>query len=97
MTIQDASGAPGSGVGSTSNARVLVAAQCAVAGVACLLWPWFGWIAAFAVAIRFAVLARRAQDRNLFRLAGWTMLVLGLVSMAATAVLWTGLDQVNLG
>jgi len=65
--------------------------------VACLLWPWFGWIAAFAVAIRFVVLARRAQDRNLFRLAGWAMLVLGLVSMAVTAVLWTGVDQVNLG
>lgn len=96
MTIQDASGAPSSDVASASNARLLVAALCAVAVVASLLWPRFGWIAAFAVAIRFAAFARRAQDHNLFRLAGWAMLVLPLVSMAVTAVLSTDLDQANL-
>ncbi len=63
-----------------------------------LAWvlPLFGWIVAFAVAIRFAVLARRAVQPSLFRVAGWAMFALGLVNVAVIAVRSSGSDQVEL-
>lgn len=96
MTVQDTRDPRDTAAGSGSNARVLVGVLCVVAVLACVVMPLFGWIVAFAVAIRFAVLARRAVDPSLFRVAGWAMVALGLVNVAVIAVLWSGSDQVEL-
>lgn len=96
MTVQDTRDPRDTAAGSGSNARVLVGVLCVVAVLACVVMPLFGWIVAFAVAIRFAVLARRAVQPSLFRVAGWAMVALGLVNVAVIAVLWSGSDQVEL-
>ncbi len=96
MTVQDTGDLQDIGAASGSNARILVGVLCALAVLACVALPWFGCIVAFAVAIRFAVLARRAVEPSMFRVAGWAMLALGLVNVAVIAVLWSGSDQVAL-
>ena len=96
MTVQDTDDLQDIGAASGSNARVLVGVLCVVAVLACVVLPLFGWIVAFAVAIRFAVLARRAVQPSLFRVAGLAMFTLGLVNVAVIAVLSSGSDQVEL-
>lgn len=96
MTVQDTRDPRDTGAGSGSNARVLIGVLCVVAVLACVVMPLFGWIVAFAVAIRFAMLARRAVEPSLFRVAGWAMVALGLVNVVVIAVLWSGSDQVEL-
>ena len=93
MTVQDTRDPRDTGGGSGSNARVLVGVLCVVAVLACVVLPLFGWVVAFAVAIRFAVLARRAAAPSLFRVAAWAMVALGLVNVAVIAVLSSGSDQ----
>jgi hypothetical protein len=96
MTVQDTRDPRDTGAASGSNARVLVGVLCVVAVLACVVMPLFGWVVAFVVAIRFAVLARRAADPSLFRVAGWAMVALGVVNVAVIAVLSSGSDQVEL-
>ena len=90
MTVQDTRDPRDTGAASGSNARVLVGVLCVVAVLACVVMPLFGWVVAFAVAIRFAVLARRAVQPSLFRVAGWAMVALGLFNVAVIAVLSSG-------